>query len=287
MLDLATLKRLWPNAKPGVAADVVASAPAVFKKYNLNTPLRVAHFMAQISHESGGGSVREENLNYTSPVRIAQVWPSRFTPESAKAFVRKPRELANKVYNGRMGNRAGSDDGWTYRGRGLLQITGRENYQKIGKRIGLDLEKNPGLALAPDKMLAIAADEFVHSNCLSPADEDDIRTVTKRINGGYIGIDDRRAWLAKWKLAIPELPGELPKTQAELEELEKPLPRQAEGDPTTTPADKITERATVGASVLAPIIAALTDWRIAVAVGGVVIVGLVVFFVLKRKGYFE
>jgi putative chitinase len=186
-----------------------------------------------------------------------------------------------------MGNRAGSDDGWTYRGRGLLQITGRENYQKIGKRIGLDLEKNPGLALAPDKMLAIAADEFVHSNCLSPADEDDIRTVTKRINGGHIGIDDRRAWLAKWKLAIPELPGELPKTQAELEELEKPLPRQAEGDPTTTPADKITERATVGASVLAPIIAALTDWRIAVAVGGVVIVGLVVFFVLKRKGYFE
>lgn len=283
-LDLAILKRLWPNARAGVLADIAGRAPAVFKKYDISTPLRVAHFMAQISHESNGGTIREENLNYTSAARIAAVWPSR--PE-AKAFVRNGRGLANCVYNGRMGNRPGSDDGWNYRGRGLLQITGRENYQKIGKRVGLDLENNPGMALAPDKLLLIAADEFVHSNCLPACDQDDIRTVTKRVNGGYIGIDSRRTWLAKWKLALPELPGELPATEKEIEELEKPLPRQAEGDATVTPADKLTEKAATLSAIFAPILAVLTDWKVAAAIGCITIVGLVTFFILKRRGYFE
>jgi putative chitinase len=103
MIDEATLRRLWPRAPITLVADTAARADAVFAKYNINTPLRVAHFMAQISHESNGGTITEESLNYTHASRIAAVWPSRFTEASAADYVGKPRELANKVYNGRMG----------------------------------------------------------------------------------------------------------------------------------------------------------------------------------------
>lgn len=287
-LDLSTLKRLWPNASPALLADIAGQSSIVFTRFNIDTPLRVAHFMAQISHESNGGTITEESLNYTTAARIAAVWPSRFTPESAQAFVRKPRELANKVYNGRMGNRPNTDDGWNFRGRGLLQITGREAYQRIGGLVSLDLVNNPGLVNAPDKALLIAASEFVNLNCLPACDADDIRTVTKRVNGGYIGIDSRRAWLAKWKLAIPGLPGDLPAEPAEIEQIEAPLPRQADGDPVQpTLWDKWFPKVSVGAPVVSGVLAVLADWKIVLAWGLVAIGGLTAFLVLKRRGYFE
>jgi putative chitinase len=178
----------------------VNQSASVFTKLEINTPLRIAHFMAQISHESGGGTISVENLNYTTAARLMAVWPTRFrTAASAKPYVRNPIGLACKVYNGRMGNRAGSEDGWLYRGRGFLQLTGRESYQKIGRTCGLDLEGDPDLALLPEYELLIAATEFVHSGCLKFADKDDLKSVTKRVNGGYIGLDSRAAWLKKWK----------------------------------------------------------------------------------------
>lgn len=242
MLDTATLKSLWPHASTALIDATVSSAPTVFLRYHLNTPLRVAHFMAQISHESDGGRIKEENLNYTTAARIAAVWPSRFTPESAEAYVRNPKALANKAYNGRMGNRPNSSDGFDYRGRGLLQLTGRESYERIGKLTGLDLVGNPDLVSQPLNALRVAACEFENLKCLPAADADDIRTVTKRVNGGYIGIDSRRAWLAKWKLALPELPGELPSTPEGQEEVnDTRLPRQADGDPPTKTMPKSTE----------------------------------------------
>lgn len=240
-LDKATLTRLWPHANSSLTDGIVAQSESVFTKYEINTPLRLAHFMAQISHESDGGVITEENMNYTTAARIAAVWPSRFTPDTAQAYVHNPKALANKVYNGRMGNASGTDDGYNYRGRGLLQITGKESYQNIGTLTGLDLVNNPGLAFAPQSALEVAACEFQYLKCLPACDADDIRTVTKRVNGGYIGIDSRRAWLAKWKLAIPELPGELPKTEEEINTIDKPLPRQADGDPATKTMKTSTE----------------------------------------------
>jgi putative chitinase len=187
--------------------------------------------MAQISHESDGGTITAENMNYTTAARIAAVWPSRFTPESAVPFVRNPKVLANKVYNGRMGNAVGTDDGFNFRGRGLLQITGKESYENIGKLTGLDLIQNPDLANRPDTALEVAACEFEYLKCLPPCDADDIRTVTRRVNGGYIGIDSRRNWLTKWKLALPQLPGELPTTDEGNREInDQHLPREADGD---------------------------------------------------------
>jgi putative chitinase len=141
-------------------------------------------------------------MSYSTATRIHAVWPSRFTVESAQGYVRDPKKLASKVYNGRMGNVPGSDDGYNYRGRGLLQITGRESYRRIGRLTGLPLEDQPGLAYTPSNALTIAAAEFSSLGCLPFCDKDDVRTVTRRVNGGYIGLDSRKAWLAKWKLAI-------------------------------------------------------------------------------------
>ncbi len=198
--------------------------------------------MAQISHESDGGVIKEENLNYTTPARIAAVWPSRFDPESAEAYVRNPKALGNKVYNGRMGNAPNSSDGYSYRGRGLLQLTGKESYERIGKLTGLDLVSKPDLVSDPANALRIAACEFENLKCLPACDDDDIRTVTKRVNGGYIGIDSRRAWLAKWKAALPDLPGELPSTPEGEEEMnDTKLPRQADGDKPSQTMPKSTE----------------------------------------------
>lgn len=232
MIARGKLTRLWPRAPAALIDAVIIKSPNIFTRYGLTTPLRQAHFMAQISHESDGGTITEENMNYTTAARIAAVWPSRFTPESAIPYVRNPRRLANKVYNGRMGNELGTDDGFNFRGRGLLQLTGKESYQNIGRLTGLDLVNQPNLANDPSSALEVAACEFQYLKCLPACDDDDIRTVTKRVNGGYIGIDSRRTWLTKWKLAIPDLPGELPTAQEDLNELnDTHLPRQADGDP--------------------------------------------------------
>lgn len=204
MLDALTLRRLWPRAPQPIIDAVSAHAPAVFAKYGLGSRLRVVHFMAQISHESGGGTITAENLNYASAERIAAVWPRRFTPASAAPYAHNPQKLADAVYNGRMGNAPGSEDGFNYRGRGLLQITGRDSYREIGALIGLPLEARPDLAFAPSVALEIAAAEFCKLGCLPFCDADNVEAVTRRVNGGYTGLASRKAWLAQWRAAIPE-----------------------------------------------------------------------------------
>ena len=193
------LKGLAPNAKQQClsAFDLVDE---VFATYGINeNAKRVAHFMAQILHESGGLCIIKESLNYSSPQRLMQVWPKRFpTVESAQPYVKNAQALANKVYGGRMGN-VDPDDGWKYIGRGLLQITGRESYEKFGQILGIDLAGNPDLAADPAWALKIACEEWKEKGCNPFADDDDITTITKRINGGLIGFDERKKWWAKTK----------------------------------------------------------------------------------------
>jgi putative chitinase len=242
------LKRLWPKASASLIDAMVASAPQVFQRYGINTPLRLAHFMAQISHESNGGTVAAENLSYTTPQRIASVWPRRFTVDSAQAYVRNPRKLASKVYNGRMGNRPGTEDGYTYRGRGLLQLTGRSAYEEMGQLVGLDLTRNPDLVFSPRYALEIAAAEFKKLGCIPFCDRDDLRKVTLRVNGGTTGLDDRRDWLTRWKQALPDLPGD----PEEIEENEQ-TPR---GDEPAPPKD-MTQSKTGWAAIFAAVMAFL------------------------------
>lgn len=203
------LVRLWPNGDqriPGLRAGIAAAAPEVFARFGITTPGLVAHVMAQISHECGAGRDVVENLNYT-PARMMQVWPSRFpTLASAAPYAHDPRALANNVYNGRMGNASGSDDGWTFRGRGAAQTTGREGYARLAKATGLDVVNDPDLLLDPRYFLLCGVADFVACGCLPFARADDVVGVTRRLNGGTIGLAARKAWLAKWKAALGEAP---------------------------------------------------------------------------------
>jgi putative chitinase len=225
--DFATiLRRLWPNGDqkiPGLRAGMIATAAAVFAKYGINSPLLVAHVMAQISHECGAGHDVVENLNYTAG-RMMQVWPSRFpTMVSAQPYAGNPRSLANKVYNGRMGNAAGSDDGWNFRGRGAAQTTGREGYARLAKATGLDVVNHPDLVNDPAHFLECGVADFIRCGCLPFAKADDVLNVTRRLNGGTVGLAQRQAWLAKWKAAL----GSAPLVLADAPKAPKPAPVSA------------------------------------------------------------
>lgn len=205
MAFINTLYNLWPNGDekaPGLRDGIAASAQAVFAKYGIDSPLLVAHVMAQISHECGAGHDIVENLNYNQE-RMMQVWPSRFpTLNSAAPYAHNPKALANKVYNGRMGNRPGSDDGWNFRGRGASQTTGREGYERVKEKTGLDVVNNPDILIDPKYFLLCGVSDFVNCGCLPYAKADDVLNVTKRLNGGTIGLQERIGWLKRWKAAL-------------------------------------------------------------------------------------
>jgi putative chitinase len=163
-----------------------------FEKYDISTPKRQAYFIGQCMHESGGFKQLKENLNYSAKGLMA-TWPSRFPDmDTAEKYERNPEKIANKVYSGRMGNTE-DGDGAKYIGRGLIQLTGKENYANCGNAIGVDLVANPDLLSTP-KYAALSAGWFWNRKGLNAlADADDIDTITKRINGGLIGIADRKA----------------------------------------------------------------------------------------------
>lgn len=203
ILTVARLKRMWPRGKAEWITAIAASSGTVLPMHGIATGVRLCHFMAQVSHECGGGTIAEENLYY-SAVRMTQVWPSRFrTVAAAAPYAQNGRALANKVYNGRMGNRPGTDDGWNYRGRGLIQITGRDGYAQVGKIAGLDLVGNPSLANEPGNLLLVAASFWTWKGLNKRADaglnDAALIACTKIINGGTNGLADRRTWFAKWK----------------------------------------------------------------------------------------
>lgn len=169
-----------------------------FDKYNIDTTKRQAAFIGQCMHESGGFKLLSENLNYSDKALMA-TWPSRFpTQEIAVLYARNPEKIANKVYGGRMGNAdESSGEGWKYRGRGIKQLTGKENYQRCSEALGVDLVENPDLLLEP-KYAALSAGWFWNKHNLNDlADKGDIETMTKRINGGLLGLDARKAAIAK------------------------------------------------------------------------------------------
>ena len=198
MLTADMLDRRWPRAPHSLVDRIVVSAPTVLLKFEITTPRRLAHFLAQASVECAGGTALEENLNYSAE-RLHAVWPARFPSiGSAQPYAHNPRLLADKVYDGRMGNRAGTDDGWNYRGRGLIDLTGAATYERVGKACGLDLKENPNLASASETALIVAAAFWMLSDANLLADRGEIRAETKVINGGLTGLADRDAWLKTW-----------------------------------------------------------------------------------------
>ena len=181
------------------------------QEFEINTPQRIAAFLAQTSHESGGYTMLSENLNYRAAT-LAACWPNRFAvmgPDKkpkkdekgkliptavANSIAGKPELIANLVYSSRMGNGpAESGDGWKYRGRGLKQLTGKDNYTRCGNALGVDLVTSPD-SLCEPVLAARSAGWFWRSNALGDfADRGDIKGMTKKINGGFIGLEARQA----------------------------------------------------------------------------------------------
>lgn len=189
-------------------------------EFEINTPQRIAAFLAQTAHESGGYTMLTENLNYKAAT-LAACWPNRFAvlgPDKkpvkdkqgkniptkvAESIAGKPELIANLCYSGRMGNGpAESGDGWLFRGRGLKQLTGRDNVTRCGRDLGVDFVSNPDLLLEP-MYAARSAGWFWRTNNLAKfADAGDMEGMTKKINGGLIGIADRKARYEKVLAAI-------------------------------------------------------------------------------------
>ena len=180
--------------KGHIPDTVIAQIPGVVDKFEINTSLRLAHFLAQTGHESGGFKAVSENLNYGA-AGLQSIFKKYFTAESAKEFERKPEKIANIVYANRMGNGPqASGEGYKFRGRGYIQLTGKDNYAAFDKTVEDDILANPDLIATKYPLLSAAW--FFHKNGLHKiADEgatDAVVTkVTKRVNGGTIGLADR------------------------------------------------------------------------------------------------
>lgn len=186
------LKKLIPNAAGGVQAWYDGLNDAL-PQYQIVTPQRVAAFIAQCAHESGGFRMMEENLNYRAAT-LTKLWPQRYPAGIAEQYAGKPEMIANKSYGGRMGNGdEASGDGWKFRGRGLIQLTGRSNYTECSKFLFNDntLVDNPDILLDPYYATHSACWFWNKQNLNALADTGDIKTMTKKINGGFIGLEDR------------------------------------------------------------------------------------------------
>ena len=164
----------------------------VLPEYEIDSPQRVAAFIAQCTHESGGFKRLKENLNYKAE-SLRRVFPKYFpTDELAQEYAHKQEQIANRVYGGRMGNGdESSGDGFRYCGRGLIQLTGRNNYTKFSESIGIAVEEVPALLETFEGAVKSACWFWKTNNLNQYADAGDILTMTKRINGGTIGLEDR------------------------------------------------------------------------------------------------
>ena len=187
MLSIDRLKAHVPDA-------VFNQIPDCAEKFNINTSLRLAHFLAQCAHESAVFKTLEENLNYSAD-RLKQVFPKYFPDNLADSYARRPEKIASRIYGSRMGNGdEASKEGYKYRGRGYIQLTGKDNYNAFDKAVGDDILNNPDLVATKYPLLSAAW--FWNTRSLNQlADEgssDDVVTkITKKVNGGLIGLDER------------------------------------------------------------------------------------------------
>jgi len=192
-MSLLTLEKL---SRLGIEDKWLQPLNDAFAKYDISTPKRQACFLGQAMHESGNFKNLEENLNY-SALGLMKTWPSRFPDlDTADKYAHNPEKIANKVYAGRMGN-IEEGDGYAFRGRGIFQLTGRENYANFGHNAAVDVLSNPNLLSTPEYATLSAAWYWNKRSLNQYADVMDVESLTKRINGGTIGLDNRKAQINK------------------------------------------------------------------------------------------
>lgn len=236
MLTKAQLKSLFPKAMDADLEAFVTFGEQALKDSGILQGInRLQYFLAQLGHESSGLTHKEENLSYSAS-RLTEIWPSRFpTLEVAKKYERNPEKLANFVYGGRLGN-VNPGDGYKFRGRGYIQLTGRETYREVGKIAGLDLENDPDLAAKPENAVKIACAYWSWKKLNATCDVGDFTALTKKINGGTNGLSDRMDWLTKVQNVLKAVTSDQPAPTPSKPPVTNPVPPKPQPKPTTQPA---------------------------------------------------
>lgn len=197
------LKACAPYIKPQNQAAFAPAISNILNQYQITTPLRLAHFLAQVIHESGSLNVTEENLHYSASL-LVKIFPHFFpTLDKALPYDNKPDMIANYIYANRMGNGdTASGEGYKFRGRGLIQTTGKLNYKAVSMAVGVDFVEHPEL-LTQASYASLSVGYFWNSHGLNTlADHDDIKNITIRINGGTNGLAERTANLVRCKSVL-------------------------------------------------------------------------------------
>ena len=191
------------NLKGHIPDNVITQIPETAAKFGIDTPLKLAHFLAQCGHESGGFKLTQENLNYSAQ-GLKNIFPKYFPGNLSESYARNPQKIASKVYGGRMGNGPESTgEGFKFRGRGYIQLTGKDNYTAFGKAINEDVISNPDLVSTKYPLLSAAW--FFSKNCLKrcvDATDATVTSVTKCVNGGTIGLPDRLKHFKEYYLSL-------------------------------------------------------------------------------------
>jgi putative chitinase len=211
MLTLDMMRRRWPEGNQhisGLIEGIVASAPAVIERYELakagKLALILAHIMGQFGEECGCGLEMIESLNYTA-IRLRQIFPTHFTPSMAERWAHNEKMIGEIAYGGRMGNAPPpSTDGFDFRGAGLSQVTGREGFASLQKKLdtmnaGFSIVDDPELITNPALTFECGIADWLTCGCLPYAERDDILGETKALNGGLNGLAERRRQIALWK----------------------------------------------------------------------------------------
>ena len=197
------MKELFPNSKN--IDEIVDSLNKILPEYNIDRPKRIAMFLAQTGHESGGFRVFEENLNYSAKA-LELLFSKYFKNKDTNYYARRPEKIANIIYSNRMGNGDElSGDGWKYRGRGAIQITGRHNYELLSRDCNIDAVIHPDMLLEVNNSILSAVWYWNKHDLNSYADLNDIKGSTRKINGGYNGLEDR---ITKYKKILKYLTSE-------------------------------------------------------------------------------
>lgn len=185
----ALLALVGPTAKPETLTSLANALLIHGEHYKcLDDAARLSDLLAQTANETGGYTEFVENLNYSADA-LLRTWPSRFDAPTAKAYARRPEQIAGRVYGDRMGNLSPAD-GWAFRGRGMLQLTGRGNYEMYDRRLGLGLDTNPEIAAVPAVSLLIAMDFYEANGVWGALDRGDTVKARKLTNGGTIGLEN-------------------------------------------------------------------------------------------------
>lgn len=277
-IDIA--KRLCPRAKSSYLA-ALEEGDGLFHDHGITTPLRLSHFLAQAFHESGGLSIERESGNYSAP-RIVQIFgvghhSAAVTESEARQLAGDGPALFDRVYGlgnpkkaAELGNTQ-PGDGWRYRGNGILQTTGRGNHRRMGQKCGVDFEGRPELVTSAQHALKPALAEWSEGDLNAAADRDDIETITRKINGGENGLDQRRDWLRKIKPLVQTVDLKIAPTPPDVEPVPTPVPK---------PTKQVATGSAGAATGAALHILGLPLWAV---LSAAFVVALVVYLIIRSK----